>query len=128
MSSLIGEKLSRYSVIEELGAGGMGIVYRARDDRLQRDVALKVLPADVVADETVRRRFQREALFLAQLSHPNVAAVYDFDSDREIDFLVMEYVSGMPLNGSQTRYSESEVADLGMQLADGLAAAHDRAV
>jgi serine/threonine protein kinase/tetratricopeptide (TPR) repeat protein len=128
MSSLIGEKLSRYSVIEELGAGGMGIVYRARDDRLQRDVALKVLPANVVADETVRRRFQREALFLAQLSHPNVAAVYDFDSDRGIDFLVMEYVSGIPLNASQTRHSESEVGDLGRQLADGLAAAHDRAV
>src|SRR5437667_9564158 len=109
MSSLVGEKLSRYSVIEELGAGGMGVVYRARDERLQRDVALKVLAADIVADESRRRRFQREALSLAQLSHPNIAAVYDFDSDRGIDFLIMEYVSGMPLNASpQTRHSESE--------------------
>jgi len=129
MSSLVGEKLSRYRVVEQLGSGGMGVVYRAHDERLQRDVALKLLPADSIADDNARRRFQREALYLAQLQHGNVAAIYDFDSDGGVDFLVMEYVSGVPLNLSAGgRFSDAELADLGVQLADGLAAAHDRGV
>lgn len=105
----------------------MGIVYRARDERLQRDVALKVLPPKTVADQAARRRLQREALSLAQLSHGNVAAIYDFDSADGIDFLVLEYVSGVPLN-ARTRLTEQEVIDLGIQLSDGLAAAHARGV
>lgn len=128
MSSLVGEKLSRYSVVEQLGSGGMGVVYRAHDDRLQRDVALKLLPADSIADDNARRRFQREALYLAQLQHGNVAAIYDFDSAGGVDFLVMEYVSGVPLNLSAGRFTDAELADIGVQLADGLAAAHDRGV
>ena len=126
MSSLVGEKLSRYRIVEQLGAGGMGVVYRARDERLQRDVALKILPPNAVADDNARRRFQREALYLAQLSHGNVAAIYDFDSEGGVDFLVMEYVSGVPLNlRSRGQFSDAELADFGMQLADGRAAAHE---
>src|SRR6202022_1337806 len=114
---------------EELGAGGMGVVYRARDERLQRDVALKLLPPNAVTDENARRRFEREARYLAQLSHTNVAAIYDFDSDGGVDFLVMEYVSGVPLSvRSRNQFTDAELADVGMQLADGLAAAHDRGV
>ncbi len=129
MTSLIGEKLARYSIVEELGAGGMGVVYRARDERLQRDVALKLLPAQAVADENSRRHFEREARYLAQLSHGNVAAIYDFDSDHGVDFLVMEYVRGEPLSlSSRGRFTDTDIAEIGMQLADGLAAAHERGV
>jgi serine/threonine protein kinase len=129
MSTLVGEKLSRYSIVEQLGAGGMGVVYRARDERLQRDVALKILPHSAVADDNARRRLEREARYLAQLSHANVAAIYDFDSDGGVDFLVMEYVSGGGLNlRSSGGFTDAELADIGMQLADGLAAAHERGV
>jgi eukaryotic-like serine/threonine-protein kinase len=129
MSPLVGEKLSRYSIVEQLGAGGMGVVYRARDERLQRDVALKILPPNTVADDNARRRLEREARYLAQLSHANVAAIYDFDSDGGVDFLVMEYVSGVGLDlRSGGGFTDAELGDVGMQLADGLAAAHERGV
>src|SRR5450755_2368317 len=129
MSTLVGEKLSRYSIVEQLGAGGMGVVYRARDERLQRDVALKILPLSAVADDNARRRLEREARYLAQLSHANIAGIYDFDSDGGVDFLVMEYVSGGALNlRSSGGFTDAELADIGMQLADGLAAAHERGV
>jgi serine/threonine protein kinase/Flp pilus assembly protein TadD len=129
MATLVGEKLSRYNIVEQLGAGGMGVVYRARDERLQRDVALKILPPSAVADDNARRRLEREARYLAQLSHANVAAIYDFDSDGGVDFLVMEYVSGAGLDlRSSGGFTDAELADLGMQLADGLAAAHERGV
>ncbi len=129
MSSLIGETVSRYHVLEQLGAGGMGVVYLARDERLNREVALKMLPADTLGDEGARRRFQREALSLAQLSHPNIAAIYDFDTEDGRDFLVMEYVRGVALNASsRARRGDHEVSELGAQLADGLVAAHNRGV
>src|SRR5438132_8138155 len=129
MPTLVGEKLSRYCIIEQLGEGGMGVVYRARDERLQRDVALKILPLNTATDDNARRRLEREARYLAQLSHANVAAIYDFDSDGVVDFLVMEYVSGAALNiRSSSGFTDAELADVGMQLADGLAAAHERGV
>ena len=128
-SPVVGEKLSRYDIVEQLGAGGMGVVYRARDERLQRDVALKVLPAEAVSDDEARRRLQQEARSLAQLSHENIAALYDFDSDGGVDFLVMEYVSGAPLSDAPREpRTEHEVAALGVQLTEGLSAAHDRAL
>ena len=129
MSTLVGQKLSRYSILEQLGAGGMGVVYRARDERLQRDVALKILPISTAADANARRRLEREARYLAQLSHDNVAAIYDFDSDGGVDFLVMEYVAGGGLDlRSSGGFTDAELANIGMQLADGLAAAHERGV
>ena len=76
----------------------MGVVYRARDERLQRDVAVKVLPAGLLSDETARRRFRQEALALSQLNHPSVTTAHDFDSQDGIDFLVMEYVPGSSLD------------------------------
>jgi serine/threonine protein kinase/tetratricopeptide (TPR) repeat protein len=129
MSTVVGNKLSRYTIVEELGAGGMGVVYRARDERLQRDVALKVLPPEPSVDGNARRRFQREAQYLAQLSHVNIASIYDFDTDGEVDFLVMEYIDGAAMNIEiRRRSSDAELADLGMQLAAGLEAAHERGV
>lgn len=91
---MIGQTLGHFRIIEKLGAGGMGVVYRAYDERLERDVALKVLPAGVLADEEARKRFRREAMALSKLNHPNVATIHDFNSEGEVDFLAMEYIPG----------------------------------
>ncbi len=124
--SLVGQMLGRYRIVEKIGAGGMGEVYRARDERLERDVALKVLRAGTLTDETARRRFRKEALALSKLNHPNIATIFDFDTQAGVDFLVMEYVAGEPLDVKlhSGPMAEQEVARLGRQLAEGLAAAH----
>jgi|SRR5438034_8064654 len=100
-----GQQLGRYRIIEQIGAGGMGIVYRAHDDKLDRNVALKALPLGVLADEGTRNRFRDEALTLSKLSHPNIATIHDFDSHEGIDFLVMEYVTGLSLRKASQRPS-----------------------
>ncbi len=126
---MIGQKLGHYRVLEKIGEGGMGVVYRARDERLERDVALKVLPADALSDDTARRQFRKEALALARLNHPNIGAVYDFDCQDGIDFLVMEYVPGSTVGEKVVAgISEKEVLQLGRQLAAGLAAAHEQGI
>ena len=127
---MIGRTLGHYQVVEQLGAGGMGVVYRARDTRLQRDVALKVLPEGTVADEPTRRRFCKEALALSRLNHPNIATIHDFDSDGGVDFIVMELIPGSTLHDKSATVAmpEEEIARLGIQLADGLAAAHAQGV
>src|SRR3984893_13715204 len=89
--------LGRYQISEQIGAGGMGVVYRARDQRLDRDVAVKVLPTGSLADQVSRSRFRKEALARSPLAHHNIAVVHDLDSQYETDFLVMELVPGMTL-------------------------------
>ena len=127
---MIGSTLSHYRILERLGAGGMGVVYRARDERLERDVAVKVLPAGALADETQRRRFHREALALSRLNHPGVATVHDFDRADGADFIVMELVTGETLaerlKGGGLPFAE--ITDLGLQIAEALGAAHERGV
>src|SRR6266852_5004724 len=91
------ERLGHYRLLERIGAGGMGEVWRARDERLERDVALKVLLPGKLADEAARKRFRREALALSKLNHAHIAMVFDFDSEGGHDFLVMEYVGGAAL-------------------------------
>ncbi len=95
----------------------MGEVYRAHDERLDRDVAVKVLPADAFTDETARKRFRKEALALSKLNHPNIAVVHDFDTQDGIDFLVMEYVRGTTLSErvSNGALPEKEITKLGGQ-------------
>ncbi len=129
-NTAIGQTLGHYRIAEKIGAGGMGEVYRARDQHLSRDVAIKVLPPGTLADESARKHFHREALILSQLNHPNIATIYDFDSQQAVDFLVMEYISGTTLSERVVAGSlpEKEVLRLGMQLAEGLAAAHERGV
>jgi eukaryotic-like serine/threonine-protein kinase len=123
---MIGRTLSHYRILERIGAGGMGVVFRAHDERLERDVALKVLPAGLLSDESSRKRFRKEALALSRLNHPNIATVHDFDTQDGIDFLVMEYVAGETLEEMLRRgpLPEAGVVRLGRELAHGLAAAH----
>ena len=123
---MIGRTLGHYRILEKIGAGGMGVVYRARDERLERDVALKVLPAGALADEAARRRFRKEALTLSQLNHPNIATIYDFDTQEEVDFLAMELIPGETLTGKLAGgMPEKQISRLGAQMAQGLAAAHE---
>jgi tetratricopeptide (TPR) repeat protein len=127
---MIGDRLSHYRLVEQIGAGGMGVVYRAHDEQLERDVALKVLSAGMLADETARKRFRKEALSLAKLNHPNVAMVFEFGSQNGLDFLVTEYIPGVTLDAKIGRnpLPLKEVVDLGTQLAQGLSAAHQQGI
>ncbi len=125
---MIGRTLSHYRIVEQVGAGGMGVVYRAHDEQLDRDVAIKVLPSGSLNDETARKRFRKEALSLARLNHPNVATVHEFGSQDGADFLVIEYIPGITLDAKLAAgpLSPPEVIRLGMQLAAGLEAAHQQ--
>ena len=124
------DKLSHYRLIEQIGAGGMGVVYLASDEQLQRDVALKVLPPGSLADETARKRFRKEALSLAKLNHPNIATVHEFGTDGNTDFLVTEYIAGETLDKKlkDGPMSLEDIYRLGIQLSQGLTAAHSQGV
>jgi len=128
--SLVGQTLGHYRIVEKIGVGGMGEVYRARDEHLARDVAIKVLPPGTLTDESARKHFHKEALILSQLNHPNVATIHDFDTQQGVDFLVMEYIPGITLSEKVAGrpLPEKEVLRLGVELAEGLAAAHDHGV
>jgi len=127
---MIGTRLTHYHILEKIGAGAMGQVYRAHDERLERDVAVKVLPPGALSDEAARRRFRKEALALSRLNHPSIATVHDFDTQDGVDFLVMELIPGVTLNDQLSResFTERDVIRLGMQLAQGLAAAHEQGI
>ena len=127
---MIGRTFSHYRVTERLGAGSMGEVYRARDEHLDRDVAIKVLPPGTLGDEAARRRFRREAEALSRLNHPHIATVHDFDSADGVDFLVMEYVPGRTLSDyiGHTPLPEREIVTLGADVAAALEEAHERGV
>jgi serine/threonine protein kinase len=122
----IGQTLGRYRIEEEIGAGGMGVVYRAYDNKLKRDLAIKVLTPGTLDAPASRKRFRNEALILSRLNHPAIQIIYDFDTVDGCDLLVSEFVRGTSLD---TRVGagalpEKEVTHLGIQLADGLSAAH----
>jgi serine/threonine-protein kinase len=116
-----GTRLGPYEVVAKLGEGGMGEVYRARDTRLQRDVAIKILPAGIAADDERRRRFDQEARTIAAVSHPNICQIYDVGTD----YLVLEYIDGRPLAGP---VSPEQAFDLALQIANALQAAHARGI
>jgi len=127
---MIGQTVGHYRILEKIGAGGMGVVYRAHDEQLDRDVALKVLSAGTLADDVARRRFRKEALTLAKMNHPNIEIVYEFNSWNDLDFLAMELIPGTSLRETlkQGPLPEREVIRLGVQLAEGLSAAHGQGV
>jgi len=126
----VGQLLSQYEILGPLGAGGMGEVWRARDTRLAREVAIKVLPADVAADADRLRRFEREARALASLSHPHVAQVYGIDAVGGTAFMAMELVPGENLAARLARGALplDEALDVCRQIAEGLEAAHEAGV
>ncbi|HKW51226.1 MAG TPA: serine/threonine-protein kinase [Candidatus Eisenbacteria bacterium] len=127
---MLGKTLTHYTILDKIGAGGMGVVYRARDERLGREVALKVLPHTTLGDDDARARFRREAMALSRLNHPNIATVHDFNSQEGIDFLVMEHVEGDTLARRLERGAIplTETVALGVQIAAALEEAHERNV
>jgi serine/threonine-protein kinase len=123
---VIGTTLSHYSVIEVLGTGGMGVVYRAHDTQLERDVAIKVLSADIPRSQRSRLRFKREAMTASALSHPNIVTIFEISSQDNNDFIVMEYIRGITLSAllKSRRLTLDEALHYSLQVADGLAKAH----
>ena len=117
-----GQRLGPYDVVSLLGTGGMGEVYRAHDTRLDRDVALKILPAEVADDPSRRQRFELEARAVAALNHPNIVSIYDVGTEDGVLYLVSELVDGEPLRGAA--FSLRKTIEIAVQMADGLASAH----
>ncbi|MGD0444967.1 MAG: bifunctional serine/threonine-protein kinase/formylglycine-generating enzyme family protein [Edaphobacter sp.] len=125
-----GTKLGRYVILEPLGFGGMGVVYRARDERLERVVAIKILSPGLLMGEEARRRFRREALALAKLSHAHIAAVYDVGEQDGIDFIVMECVAGESLAAKLAAgpLQVKDATSITQQIAEALEEAHEQGV
>ena len=131
-----GTRLGPYEIVAALGAGGMGEVYRARDARLGRDVAVKVLPAAVATDPDRRARFEREARAVAALSHPNILAIFEFAIETGTPYVVTELLEGETLRdvlaalaspGARTgAFPVRKAVDIATQISRGLAAAHDK--
>jgi Tol biopolymer transport system component len=130
MSLNAGAKLGPYEIGGSIGAGGMGEVYRARDTRLGRDIALKILPASFARDEDRLRRFQQETQAVAALNHPNILAIYDVGQHDGVPFLISELLQGEPLRGvlEHGALPPRRATDYGTQIAQGLAAAHQKGV
>src|SRR5512144_1691747 len=121
-----GRKLGPYAIVAPLGAGGMGEVYRARDTRLDREVAVKVLPERFSGSPEAVARFDREARAVAALSHPNILSLFDFGREEGIAYAVTELLQGETLRErlSRERLSERKAVEISAAMADGLAAAH----
>src|SRR5882762_6616756 len=126
MGIAAGTKLGPYEIQSPLGAGGMGEVYRARDTRLERDVAVKVLPASLASDANLRQRLEREAKAVSKLSHPHICTLHDIGHQDGVDFLVMELVDGETLEHRLTKgpLPPEQTLRFAAQIADALAKAH----
>jgi len=129
-AAMIGKRIGPYEVVDKLGEGGMGQVYRAHDHKLDRDVALKVLPEGFATDADRLMRFTREARTLAALNHPHIAQVYDAGGEGSTAYIAMEFVDGEDLTARIGRGAipVSEALTIARQIADALAAAHDAGV
>src|SRR5438270_4675576 len=130
MTIASGNKLGPYEIVAPVGAGGMGEVYRARDHRLGRDVAIKVLPASLSRDAERMRRFEQEARAAAALNHPNILAVFDIGTHDDSPYLVTELLEGETLRERMKARAPSprKAVDHAQQIARGLIAAHDKGI
>src|SRR5436190_21209670 len=130
MSLSAGTKLGPYEIQAPLGAGGMGEVYRARDTRLERTVAIKVVPEHLSSSPDAKQRFEREARAISSLNHPNICALYDIGNQDGVDFLVMEYLEGQTLAERLQKGTLpiEQVLKIGIEIADGLDKAHRQGI
>jgi serine/threonine protein kinase len=125
---MIGEKILHYKIIEKLGEGGMGEVYKAQDTKLDRFVALKFLPSQLTASEGDKARFIQEAKAASAMNHPNVCTIYSIEEYEKQLFIAMEFVEGKTLKDKKDSLSEKQILEIGIQVAEGLAAAHEKGI
>jgi len=128
MSELAGQTILHYKILEQIGQGGMGEVYKAQDTKLDRFVALKFLPSQITASEDDKARFIQEAKAASAMNHPNVCTIYDIQENEGRLFIVMEFVEGMTLKDKKGSLSEKQILEIGIQAAEGLAAAHEKGI
>ena len=125
---MIGETILHYKILEKLGEGGMGEVYKAQDTKLDRFVALKFLPSQLTASEDDKARFIQEAKAASAMNHPNVCTIYSIEEYNGQLFIAMEFVEGKTLKDKKDSLSEKQILEIGIQVAEGLAAAHEKGI
>src|SRR3990170_984437 len=125
---MIGQTISHYRILDKLGEGGMGVVYKATDAKLDRLVALKFLPEHVSASSGDLERFIQEAKAAAGLNHPNICTIHGIEESDGKHFIVMEFVDGQMLQEKKSSLSQKQAIEIGIQIAEGLAAAHDKGI
>ncbi len=130
VAGMVGQHLAHYRIDSKLGQGGMGVVYRAHDEKLERDVALKVLPPGALSDEAARKRFRQEALALSQLNHPHICTIYEVGECDGQSYIAMEHIPGAPLSALIAAHGlpSDSVIRYAIQIADALAHAHGRGI